>query len=277
MNKRGTRAHARIFANLPSGYFSRKRSQITIFIIIGIIIIVTGILIYYFYPEIKSSIGLGPKNPTAFMQNCLEEKLDEGIKAVSISGGSIEPEFYFSYNNENLEYLCYVEGYYKTCVVQQPLLKKHIEKELKNYINADAKECLRNLKKNYEDKGYEVQMKSGEIEVELLPNFVFVNFNDSITLKKDSSEKYEGLVISTRSDIYELISIANSIIGWEAAYGDAETTIYMNYYHDLKVEKKKMSEGTTIYIITNRDSGDKFQFASRSLAWPPGYGLNEIY
>lgn len=254
-----------------------KKGQITIFIIIAIIIVVAGLLIYFFYPEITSSVGLGAKNPTAFMQTCLEEKLDEGIEAVSITGGSIEPEFYFSYNNENLEYLCYVEGYYKTCVVQQPMLKKHIEEELKNYIEEDAKECLRSLKKNYEDQGYEVQMKNGEIKVELLPNFVFVNFNDSITLKKDSSETYEDLIISTRSNIYELISIANSIISWESAYGDAETTIYMNYYHDLKVEKKKMSEGTTIYIITNRDTGDKFQFASRSLAWPQGYGLNEVY
>jgi hypothetical protein len=42
------------------------------------------------------------------------------------------------------------------------------------------------------------------------------------------------------------------------------------YYHDLKVEKKKQIDETSIYILTNRDTGEKFQFASRSYAFPPG-------
>ena len=74
------------------------------------------------------------------------------------------------------------------------------------------------------------------------------------------------------NNLYELASIAESIVEWEATYGDSETTTYMNYYHDLKVEKKKQTDGTTIYIVTNRDTRNKFQFASRSVAWPPGYG-----
>jgi len=73
------------------------------------------------------------------------------------------------------------------------------------------------------------------------------------------------------NNLYELVSIVNSILNWEARYGDSETTIYMNYYHDLKVEKKKQSDGSTIYILTDRNTLDKFQFASRSVAWPPGY------
>jgi len=56
-------------------------------------------------------------------------------------------------------------------------------------------------------------------------------------------------------------------------FGDAETTTYMNYYRDLKVEKKKKTDGTTVYIITDRNDGNKFQFASRSIAWPPGYAI----
>ena len=50
----------------------------------------------------------------------------------------------------------------------------------------------------------------------------------------------------------------------------------MNYYHDLNVEKKKQSDGSTIYILTDRNNENKFQFASRSVAWPPGYGAGGI-
>ena len=49
----------------------------------------------------------------------------------------------------------------------------------------------------------------------------------------------------------------------------------MTYYHDLKVEKFIEADGSTIYTLTNRDTGNKFMFASRSLAWPPGYDLPE--
>jgi len=50
----------------------------------------------------------------------------------------------------------------------------------------------------------------------------------------------------------------------------------MTYYRDLKVEKKKQTDGSTVYILTKMDSGDKFQFASRSVAWPPGYGIGGV-
>ena len=67
--------------------------------------------------------------------------------------------------------------------------------------------------------------------------------------------------------------MANSILNWEATYGKVETTLYMNYYRWLKIEYDLKSDGTTIYILTNRDKGNKFQFASRSVVWPPGYGV----
>ena len=65
--------------------------------------------------------------------------------------------------------------------------------------------------------------------------------------------------------------IASSISNWEAKYGDSETMNYMIYYPNLKVEKKKQGDGTTIYIITDKESEDKFMFASRSLVLPAGF------
>ena len=47
----------------------------------------------------------------------------------------------------------------------------------------------------------------------------------------------------------------------------------MTYYPWLKVEKILRDDGTKIYILTDRNTGDKFEFAVRSVAWPPGYGI----
>ena len=117
-------------------------------------------------------------------------------------------------------------------------------------------------------------MQTGETNIELLPKRIIGNFNYSLTMTKGGeSTNYEKFDVIVHNNLYELLSIANSIIEWEARFGDVETTTYMAYYRDLKVEKKKQTEGSTIYILTDTNDDNQFQFASRSVAWPPGYGV----
>jgi hypothetical protein len=257
---------------MKRGVGKNKGGQVTIFIILAIVIIVLGILVYMYFPQIKTTLGLGPKNPKSFIQACIEEKIEESVETLSLQGGSINPEHFILYDNEKIEYLCYTNEYYKTCVMQRPLLKAHIENEIKDEIKEEVKECFNSLKESYQKKGYSVDMKEGGTSIELLPKRIVSTFDYSLTLTKGESEKYESFKVVLNNNLYELTSIASSILNWEARYGDAETTIYMNYYHDLKVEKKKQSDGTTIYILTDRNNENKFQFASRSVAWPPGFG-----
>lgn len=255
----------------------RKKGQVTIFIIVAVVIVALGVLTYMFYPQIKTTLGFGEKNPPAFIQSCLEEKIRDSVEIISSQGGSMEPEFYFNYLGDKIEYLCYVKSYYKTCVVQQPMLKKHIEEEISAEIQEEADACFDAMKENFEKKDYSVDLKKGEMYIELLPEKIVVGFNHKLSLTKDATEKYDSFKVVLNNNLYERVAIADSIINWEASYGDSEVTMYMDYYHDLKVEKKKQSDGTTIYILTDRDSRDKFQFASRSVAWPPGYGAEGVY
>lgn len=250
-----------------------RRGQVTIFIIIAVVIVVIGILIYSFYPEIVTGLGLGTKNPQEFIQSCIEEDIENNIEILSLQGGSLSPEHYILYNNDKIEYICYTGEYYKLCVVQKPMLKEHIESEIKNDLQEKVEACFNSLEESYQKRGYDVNLKKGGINIELLPKRVVSNFNYSLVLTKGETERYDSFRVMLNNNIYELVSIANSILEWEATYGDAETTVYMDYYHDLKVEKKKQSDGTTIYILTDRNTENKFQFASRSVAWPPGYGV----
>jgi len=251
----------------------KRRGQVTIFIIVAIVIVVLGILIYMFYPQIKSSLGGGEENPSIFIQTCLEESIQEKANLIELQGGSFEPEFFYQYLGDKIEYLCYTGEYYETCVVQESMLKQHVETEIKSSIQNEVQACFNSLRESYQDKGYNVQMRPGDTIVELLPKRIVTRFDYRVTLTKDGTENYESFNVVLNNNLYELISIANSILAWEAIYGDAETTTYMNYYPDLKVEKKKETDGTTIYILTDRNTGNKFQFASRSVAWPPGYDI----
>jgi hypothetical protein len=248
-----------------------KRGQVTIFIIIALVIIVAGALIYFFYPQIKSGFSVSEQNPRTMIQACMESTIKEQVGIISLRGGSLNPENYILYKGDRVEYLCYTNEDYATCVVQRPLIKPHVEKEIQEAIRAKTKECFDNLKRTYENKGYTVNLKYGESNVELLPRNVEVTFNNSLTLTKGNTEQFSDFKVVLSNNLYELVTIAGSIIGWEAKYGEAETTTYMNYYPYMKVEKMKQTDGTNVYILTDRRDRSSFQFASRSVVWPAGY------
>jgi hypothetical protein len=255
-----------------SDFDRNKRGQVTIFIIIAILIIGAVALFYVLIPKTQTGAGFDVNNPSGFIQNCLESKIEDSVKLLSNQGGSINPEFYFNYNEEKIEYLCYTNENYKLCVVQQPLLKPHIESEIKKGISAEVTSCFNNLKSNYESKGYTAQLEIGKTKVELLPKRVITTFeNYTFTATKGETKRYNSFNVILDNNLYELISIANSIIEYETTYGNADPRIYMMYYPDLKVEKNLRDDGTRIYVLTDRNTGNKFQFASRSVAIPPGY------
>ncbi|HPD81628.1 MAG TPA: hypothetical protein PK357_00840 [Candidatus Pacearchaeota archaeon] len=251
-------------------FLKNFKGQVTIFIIIALIIVALAILFYFLLR--KPPVGpVVTENPAVYIETCMKEKIEDTVTNLSLRGGSVIPSNgYYLYQNNTIEYLCYTNEYYAPCVVQQPMLAQHIQEEILNNIEDDVILCFNSMKDNYEKEGYEVIMKSGNTSVDLLPERIVTTFGYEVTLTKSSTNKYENFQIVIPRDTYRFASIASSIIQWETLYGDAEVTTYMNYYHDLKVEKKKQIDETSIYILTNRDTGEKFQFASRSYAFPPG-------
>jgi hypothetical protein len=247
-----------------------KRGQVTIFIIIAVVIVAVGIFLYMIFPSIKTNLGVQQQNPNSFIQTCLEKDIKDNIALASVQGGSIIPQAYTVFGNNKIEYLCYTNQYYRNCVVQQPMLKQHIETELKTSINSVVSDCFDSLQSSYESQGYQVNIQRGQFNVELLPKRVVTNINYSLTLTKTGTQKYDSFSVVVNNNLYELIAIANSIVEWEATYGKADVSIYMVYYHDLQVEKKTKADSTKIYIIQDLSTGNSFEFASRSQAWPGG-------
>jgi hypothetical protein len=249
------------------------RGQVTVFIIIALLIVGVAVLIYFLTSSTRTeaAFSFDVDNPQGFLQNCLNDELESVVETISLQGGSYEPEFFYQYQGENIEYLCYTNECYKECVVQQPALVSHLESEIKSQIEDDVSSCLNSLKGNYESRNYDVQISPGQTIVELLPKRVALTINFPLTVTRGESQRYESFNVVLNNNLYELSSIANSIIDWETNYGDIETTTYMGYYRDLKVEKNKQDDGSKIYILTDRNTENKFQFASRSIAGVPGY------
>ncbi len=278
-----------------------KKGQVTIFIILGIIIVGAAALIYFLYPQIKSTFTRA-NDPQSFIQTCLQDEIKSTITNLSLQGGSIAPQNYFQYYNDwnndpslqklygvglhNVEYLCYTNKYYVPCVMQQPLLQQHIESEIKDNIQQTADSCFSDMQKNYQNQGYTVNFVKGDSVVDILPQRVVVTFNNQLTLTKQNAQRYENFSVLVNNNLYELVGIATSILNWESSQGDAPVQSYMIYYHNLIVEKKEVgassdpnaggrnTDGTKVYILTDLNTGNIFQFATRSMAWPAGMKLS---
>ncbi len=251
-----------------------KRGQVTLFIILALIIVGVGVVIYLFYPQIQSLTGLQIQNPEAYIQACMKSTIQDTIDNLSLQGGVINPDHYVLYDNSEVEYLCYTNKDLQPCVMQQPLLRASIESQIANAIKSKADSCFSDLEENYNKRGYTTTLLNGGINVSLLPERVKTDFNYNLTITKGNAQRFTQFSVLTNSNLYELTGIAMNILYWEVSQGDVDTGMYMLYYHNILVEKNEQSDGTKVYIITDVNSKDKFQFATRSFAWPAGFGAN---
>jgi len=246
-----------------------KKAQVTVFIILAIAIVVVVVLIFIGREGFGIFTIEGP--PIEEIKKCMEDSVEGGMDILSLQGGSINPENYYLYQENKVEYICYTGEYYEKCVMQKPLLRQAIEEELEIYIKPEVEKCVNDIEDSLRKKGYSVSSKEAQISVELIPNNILISLEDiNLVIAKDTTESYKNIKAELNSKFYSLVMIATSIANWEARYGDSESMNYMMFYPSLKVEKKEQGEGSTIYILTNRKTLDKFIFASRSAVDPPG-------
>jgi len=250
-----------------------KRGQLTYFIIIAIII-VAAILIIMFVPSVRNIFIAS--TPELNFRSCVDGPLNDAIEMIGKRGGSVVPAHYVNYGGERVEYLCYTNQFYQTCVNQQPMLKTHVEREINDVVNPQLKACANSFKEELRGEGYSISGGDVDVDVELILNNIRVNINSDITIRKDGlSTRFESYSYNEKSSLYNMIMIANSIINWEAQYGDSETTLYMLYYPNMRVRKLTQGDGTKVYSLEDVNTNEKFIFASRSLSFPPGYGFGK--
>jgi len=245
-----------------------KRGQITIFIIMAIAIVIVLVLLFVGKEGVFSVFI--PETPMEQIKDCIQVAGEEGLSILNMQGGSINPENYFLYDSNKVEYLCYNEEDYKTCVMQKPLLRKSVEWELGDYIKSKATVCIEGVKSSLEKKGYSVESKEPMVSVELALNSILIDTELDLRVEKEGVNNYKNIKIDIDSELYRFVIIASSILNWEAKYGDTEILNYMVYDPLMKVEKKKQGDGSKIYILTSRNTEEEFLFATRSVALPPG-------
>ncbi|MEK6924766.1 MAG: hypothetical protein AABW71_00835 [Nanoarchaeota archaeon] len=245
-----------------------RSGQVTLFVILALIIVGVVIVIFAFP---SANVFSSELNPSSYLRSCIEPEIEIIKNTLSVQGGYTAPSNYAMYKDLKLQYLCYTSDYYVPCMVQQPLLLKHIQDEMVRHIEPRAKQCFEDLKDQYESRGYEVNSGPSEILVGIVPGNINVEFLAPVTLRKEDTQTFNKFSVGIASEWYTLINTAVNIIQYESTFGDSETSLYISYYPGLTIDKTRRDDGSTIYQLRDVTTGDEFAFATRSLVWPQGF------
>jgi hypothetical protein len=208
----------------------------------------------------------------------MEKAVRETLTEVLNHGGKLNPQLYFNYNNVSINYLCYTQEWYKGCIMQNPFLKQSVEKEVRDNVQTKILKCINDMETSLKNKGYTVKTTgTKKTNIELVPKKIIITPDVSMAITK-GEENYNfpssRFQVEARSGSYELVMIVTSVLAFEAGYGDSIPEMYMYTYPNLRVQKTKQEDGSKIYLLSDRNTGEYIQFATRSVAWPPGMIIN---
>src|SRR3989344_9349359 len=172
-----------------------KRGQTAMYVIIAIVIVVAGVMVYTFYPEITSGLG-GEITPAAFLRQCMGLVVSDNVELIASQGGYANPEGFVNYKNVRVKYLCYESQYYTPCKVQQPLLRQQFEKDLEVKLAPEVESCVDELKAEYERRGYQVNALGTGSEVNIIPESIKIKLKSEISVTKDETQSFKGVEIN---------------------------------------------------------------------------------
>lgn len=247
----------------------RKKGQVTLFVILALLLVGIIFFIYSFYVSPKTNSTYANMPP---LDKCISQKVNAEIIELGLSAGVLNSNFNSQYQGENYTNLCYTTDYYKPCVVQYPFLVHKFEESLYQRMRPIIQDCYDKAIDDLNSRGEAVSIGKITSSISITPYNVEITVNAPTVSSNDGASAYtKKIVVRTPSDIYNSLSVANAILQFETSYGDSEVSEFMFYYPDLKIEKIRRDNGVKIYIIDNKKD-IKYRFATRSYAWPPGYG-----
>ena len=265
-SKRSKSRNKNPFKKISSG----KKSQVTIFIIIAITIVLAILFIFFFRRPITVDI-VDKANPASYIESCTEDAVKSSINILEEQGGDIQLKNSVMYNDTNISYLCYTPRYYEQCMNQRPLLIEHAQQEMKKYLEPKIQMCFNNMRSAFE-KRYDVEVDEPlGLEINLISKQVNIKISKHVAITKENKgSSYDDFYYEVASPIYNILKIAMEISNQESQYCSFDTLGYMLLYPDYDISKFKTGDSDTIYMIKEKNTDETFKFAVRSCVMPPG-------
>jgi len=242
-----------------------KRGQVTIFAIIGIVLIVIIILFLF----IRSKVYIGPATQQDLevelvpikehVEECLLDKSEQRLKQLGLQGGYIKtPEnTYRSYKDNRISYLCYnIED--RPYCRQRILRLSDMEQELAGILEEELiTQCL-NIQR-FRKIGTGLQQGRLKLDVDVGEDSVLIKADFPVTISKgDAGAELKQFSANVEVPLGRLYNVARDILNAEAEAGDFDTTLYSyaktqltnKLYYVTKADQPYPDE---LYILTIKD------------------------
>lgn len=246
-----------------------KRGQITLFIILGIVIVIM-VGVFFLFLGRGTFETVENQRPESFIDKCMKDALSLPVHTILKNGGDIEPELFKLHQNEKYNYLCYQQNYYLGCINQKPMLVQYIEQEIKKNIDDKINQCFEDYESDLKNKGFNVLSEKINWSVELVPGSVDIKVKKKISISKgDSSEIFNNYDVRVLSPLYNLVMVAREVVNQESRFCNFDYNGYMLLYPWVDIKKNDV-DGSKLYKLVDRKSGLEFKFAVRSCVLPAG-------
>jgi len=248
-----------------------KRGQVTLFIILGIVLVVVLLLVTVFRGNVlETKFGTetdevlvsGQVEPIReFVEGCIAEKGNEVINVIGKQGGDLNPGLSKYWYGDEVAYLCYSDEY-GPCNNRQPFLIDHMEEQITNYIQQHLSECLDFS--SWESKGYTVN--AGDYEVEtVIGNYdtvIVVDYPIEIT-RGEAVSKETRFSKGFHFPLGKLANVAKSIVDKETSQplGQVFTMAIIALYKGEVEVVRQTHQDSEVYILNLKNDDYKFQFA----------------
>ncbi|MEK6844592.1 MAG: hypothetical protein AABX83_04175 [Nanoarchaeota archaeon] len=202
------------------GFRFNKIGQMTIFVIVALII-VAGIVIYFFAKDRLGVIGISPELKPVFdyYQSCIEQESKNAISIIQTQGGRINvPEYlpgseYAPSSSElnflgfSVPYWYYVSG--NGLIKEQIPSKADMERDIGDYIGSRVTDCDFS---SFYAQGYSVQLDSATANARISDTRVDAELDSKLIVSKgDNTATKSSFVVSTNSKLGKFYNIARKI------------------------------------------------------------------
>ncbi len=248
---------------------SNKRAQLTLFIIVGIMIVVAVVASLLLLAK-DTGILSSSKNPRINFQSCVEDAVLTTSNKLLAQGGVLNPPHTISHLSHYYTYICYTADYYGRCYNYYPFLEELAENQIIEETEPIVVECFNEIIEDYERKGFSVTQRPLNYSVDVLPGKIELGIQKEITLEDDAgTETFKKFGFSMPTKLYELTQTVQRIITLESQYCYFDISSYMLLYPESNITRRDYTD-SKIYQVADRNTQETYKFAVRTCPFAPG-------
>lgn len=248
-----------------------KKSQISLFIMVGmILLLLAGIILFYYSNDKRgnsdsaSSEMLAAQFPdlNLFVQKCVDETARKAVIHVGIEGGYYSNRMLSIFKNPGFGEMVPIylgPGQYNVPTDEQ------IERSLGSYMEENLPACVKDFG-SFEEKGMDITREAPNAEVKLAPSKVFFNVNYPLMISQGDQEKNMGLfAASVDAELYEMRDYAKEFADAQNLNPESLAISALSeiaYDHGIDFEINPY-DGADVIILWKNDSiiGEPFRFS----------------